>query len=46
MIEKELEKINLGKSTEDSKKGLILEIDLEYPQKLHDMYNNYLSPRK
>ena len=37
MIEKELEKINLSKSTEDSKKGLILEIDLEYPQKLHDM---------
>lgn len=46
MIEKEHKKINLGKSTEDSKKGLMLEIDLECPQKLHDMYSNHLSPRK
>lgn len=41
MIEKEHKKINFGKNTEDSKKGLILEIDLEYPQKLHNMHNNY-----
>lgn len=26
---------------EDSKKGLILEVDLEYPEKLHDLPNDY-----
>ena len=31
MTEKEYEKLNLLKYTEDSKKGLILDVDLEYP---------------
>ena len=32
---KQIEKINLGKYTEnDSKKGLILEVDLEYPTRV------------
>lgn len=31
MTEKEIEKLNLLKYTEDSKKGLILDVDLEYP---------------
>ena len=44
---KQIEKINLGKYTENSKKGLILEVDLEYPQELHDSHNDYpLGPEK
>ena len=31
MTENEIEKLNLLKYTEDGKKGLILEVDLEYP---------------
>ena len=41
MTEKEIGKINLGKYTEDSKKSLILEVDVEYPEELHDMHNDY-----
>ena len=44
---KQIEKINLGKYTENSEKGLILEVDLEYPQELHDSHNDYpLGPEK
>ena len=38
---KQIEKINLGKYTENSKKGMILEVDLEYPTKLHNGHNDY-----
>ena len=41
MKEKEISKTNLGLYTEDSKKGLILEVDLEYPNELHDLHNYY-----
>ena len=33
--------INLAKYTEDSKKGLILDVDLEYLQALLDQHNDY-----
>ena len=41
LSQNQIEKTNLGKYTENSKKGLILEVDLEYPQELHDLHNDY-----
>ncbi|XP_068691376.1 uncharacterized protein [Montipora foliosa] len=47
MTEKQINKIKLSKYNENSKKGLILEVDLEYPKKLHDLHNDYpLAPEK
>ena len=47
MSEKQINKINLATYKEDSKKGLILEVDLEYPRELHDLHNDYpLGPEK
>ena len=37
----EIKQIDLGKYKEDGKKGLILEVDLEHPQELHDLHNDY-----
>ena len=41
MSEKQIDKINLAKYKEDSEKGLILEVDLEYSKELHDLHNDY-----
>ena len=41
MTQKQIDRINLAEYTEDSKNGLILEVDLEYPKKLHDLHNDY-----
>ena len=47
MTEKEISKIYLAMCKEDNKKGLILEVDLEYPQELHHLHNDYpLAPEK
>ena len=41
MSDREIKQIDLGKYKADGKKGLILEVDLECPQELHDMHNDY-----
>ena len=47
MTDKEISKIDLGKYKADGKKGLILEVDLEYPQELHNLHNDYpIAPEK
>ena len=47
MTDKEINKIDLAKYRENSKKGLILEVDLEYPQQLHYLHNDYpVAPEK
>ena len=47
MTDKEITKTDLGKYKADGKKGLILEVDLEYPQELHGIHNDYpVAPEK
>ena len=47
MKQEHIDKLDLGKYQEDSKKGLMLEVDLEYPKELHDLHNDYpLGPEK
>ena len=47
LTEKEINNIDLAKYKEDSKRGLILEVDLKYPQELHDPHNDYpLAPEQ
>ena len=47
MTQKQIDKIDLAKYNEDSKKGLILEVDLEYSKELHNLHNDYpLGPEK
>ena len=48
-IDKNIDKIEqkLMQIKNDSSTGYILEVDLEYPQELHDIYNDYpLAPEK
>ena len=47
MTQKQIDKIDLAKYKEDSEKGFIAEVDLEYPEELHDLHNDYpLAPEK
>ena len=41
LTEKQINKINLAQYNEDSNKGLLVEVDLEYPKELHDLHNDY-----
>ena len=41
MTEKQIDKIDLTKYNENNTKGLILEVDLEYPKELDDLHNEY-----
>ena len=41
MTEKQINKINLAKYEDNSNEGLILEVDLKYPEELHDLHNDY-----
>ena len=38
---KEINKIDLAKYKKDSEKGLIVQVDLEYPKELHDHHSDY-----
>ena len=41
------EEVDLFKYNDESEKGLVLEVDLEYPGELHDLHNDYpLAPEK
>ena len=47
MSEKNIDELDLAKYGDYSKRGLILEVDLEYPKELHDLHNEYpLAPEK
>ena len=47
LTEKEINNIDLAKYKKDSKNGVILEVDLEYPQEFDDIHNDYLlAPEK
>ena len=47
LSEKQINKLDLAKKKDDSKKGITLEVDLEYPKILHDLHNDYpLAPEK
>ena len=42
-----IDNLDIKKYDKENKKGIILEVDLEYPEKLHDLHNDYpLAPEK
>ena len=37
----EIDNLNLNKYKDNSKRGIILEVDLEYPKEIHNLHNDY-----
>ena len=47
LSQKKIDILNLATYAKDGEKGLILEVDLEYPKELHDLHNSYpLAPEQ
>ncbi len=49
ITQKQIDNMDLSQYKEETKRGLILEFDLEYPKELHDLHNEYplkLAPEK
>ena len=47
LSQKKMDRLNLAAYAKDSEKGLILEVDLDYPKQLHDLHNSYpLAPEQ
>ena len=47
LTKQEIEDFNINQYKDSNEKGVILEVDLEYPQELHDLHNGYpLAPEK
>ena len=45
--QKEIYKFHVNSTGKNSSDGYILEVDLEYPDKLHELHNDYpLAPEK
>lgn len=41
VLRQKIENINLATCNADGKKGMIMEVDLEYPSSLHKLHNGY-----
>ena len=47
LSQEEISNFNVETVQDDGKEGYILEVDLEYPEHLHDLHNDYpLAPEK
>ena len=47
MSQNKIDQLDLAKYNEDSEEGLILEVDLDYPEELHEMHNDFpLAPEQ
>ena len=47
LTKEQIKKTNLANYSEEQDEGLLLEVDLDYPQELHDLHNDYpLAPEK
>ena len=42
LSQNEIKNLDVNSISENSLDGYILEVDLEYPDEMHDLYNDYL----